>query len=133
MAATFHCSVVTPQAPILEAEVVQAILPASDGQIGILARRAPLLAKLGHGALRLDLANGQQRRFFVSGGFAQMKGNQLAVLSDEAVPAEEIDRAAAEAALREAQALRGETPEQAGRRERDLNRARAMLAVADHR
>lgn len=133
MPATFRCSVVTPEAPILDTEVTQAVFPAWDGQIGILAHRAPLLAKLGHGELRLDLADGGTRRFFVSGGFAQMKGDSLSILSDEALAAEEIDRATAEAALREAQALRAENPQAAARRDRDLNRARAMLAVAQGR
>lgn len=133
MAATFQCSVVTPEASILDAEVTQAILPAYDGQLGILAHRAPLLAKLGSGPLRLDLADGQTRTFFVSGGFAQMKGETLSILSDEAKPAEEIDRATAEAALREAQALRGDTPEAAEKKRRDTERARAMLAVASSR
>lgn len=133
MAATFQCSVVTPEASVLDAEVTQAILPAYDGQLGILAHRAPLLAKLGSGPLRLDLADGQTRTFFVSGGFAQMKGEKLSILSDEARPAEEIDRATAEAALHEAQALRGDTPEAAERKRKDTERARAMLAVADSR
>jgi F-type H+-transporting ATPase subunit epsilon len=131
LATTFQCSVVTPEAPIIEAEVSQAVLPAFDGQVGVLAHRAPLLARLGSGPLRLDLADGSTRLFFVSGGFAQMKDNRLSILSDEAKPAEELDREAAEAALKAAQALRGDTPESAERKQRDLARARAMLAVAE--
>ena len=118
---------VTPESLILDAEVTQAILPAADGEVGILARRAPLLARLGSGRLRLDLADGGSRTFFVSGGFAQMKNNQLAILSDEARPASQISRADAEAALREAQALRGDTPQAFERKQRDLQRARGML------
>lgn len=133
MAATFQCSIVTPEAPVLDEEVRHASLPAWDGQIGILARRAPLLAKLGSGRLTLDLAGGDTRVYFISGGFAQMKDNRLSILSNEAVLAENIKPDEAEAALREAQALRGTTPAEAERRQRDLDRARAMVSVAERR
>lgn len=130
MPGTFRCSVVTPEAPVAEEECRHVAIPAWDGSIGILHDRAPLLAKLGAGALRLELQNGTSRAFFVSGGFAQMKDNRLTVLTDEAIPAEQITRTDAEAALREAEARRGDTPAEAERRRKDLDRARAMLTLA---
>ena len=87
MAATFRCSIVTPEAPIFDEEVRYVSFPAWDGQVGIQARRAPLLAKLGQGPMTIDLAGGGRRTFQIRGGFAQMRGNELAVLSDEAVAA----------------------------------------------
>ena len=52
---SFQCTVVTPEQQVLDETVTQAILPAHDGQIGILTDRAPLLVKLGVGPLRLDV------------------------------------------------------------------------------
>jgi F-type H+-transporting ATPase subunit epsilon len=83
----FKCVVVTPEQQILDESLTQAIIPASDGLLGILTDRAPLLAKLGTGKLRLDLASGQTREFQISGGIAQMKSNQLTILTTSAVGA----------------------------------------------
>jgi F-type H+-transporting ATPase subunit epsilon len=77
----FSCVVVTPEQQILDESLTQAIIPASDGLLGILTHRAPLLAKLGKGPLRLDLESGQTRLFQIDGGIAQMKDNKLTILT----------------------------------------------------
>ena len=104
---SFQVVIVTPEQQVLDETVTQAILPAHDGQIGILTGRAPLLVKLGQGPLQLDLASGQEhwpRRFYVEGGIAQMKDNKLTVVTQIAVPAEEINAETARAELAEATA-----------------------------
>src|SRR5690348_11914196 len=88
----FKASLITPEAIVLETEVREAQIPAFDGLLGILDKRAPLLAKLGTGILRLTAASGNTQRFFVDGGYAQMKGNELTILTSEAVPAEKVTR-----------------------------------------
>lgn len=80
---SFRCVVVTPEQQQLDEQASQVILPAHDGLIGILTDRAPLLVKLGKGALRVDIAGGQQKTFSVDGGIAQMKDNVLTVLTKE--------------------------------------------------
>ncbi len=80
----FSCVVVTPEQQILDESLTQAIIPAADGLLGILTYRAPLLAKLGKGQLRLDLASGQKRMFQIDGGIAQMKDNKLTILTPSA-------------------------------------------------
>lgn len=130
MAGTFQCSVVTPEAPLLDESVRHVAIPAWDGSIGILVRRAPLLAKLGHGVLHLDLAQGGTRELFVSGGFAQMKGDTLSILTDQAMPMSEINRENAATALKQAHDMPHETSVQTQRRSRELERARAMTTVA---
>ena len=77
----FSCVVVTPEQQILDESLTQAIIPAADGLLGILTHRAPLLAKLGKGPLRLDLASGQKKTFRVEGGVAQMIDNKLTILT----------------------------------------------------
>jgi hypothetical protein len=84
LAMAFKCVVVTPEQQMFDETITQAIVPAHDGKIGILTDRAPLLVKLGAGELRLDLQGGQSRRFTIKGGIAQMKDNQLTILTSEA-------------------------------------------------
>jgi F-type H+-transporting ATPase subunit epsilon len=94
MPAPFKASVITPEAIVLEASITQAQVPAFDGLVGILHQRAPLLAKLGTGILRLDTtaggATGGRQEFLVSGGYAQMKDDELTILTNEAIPASQI-------------------------------------------
>ena len=130
---SFQCTVVTPEQQVLDETVTQCILPAHDGQIGIRTNRAPLLVKLGAGPMRVDVAGGQRRSFFVDGGVAQMKGNRLTVLTDDATPVTEIDAEAARAEFEEASA-RVPTDEQGKReRQRDLRRAQAKRRAATTR
>jgi F-type H+-transporting ATPase subunit epsilon len=126
----FQCVVVTPEQPVLDESVSQAILPAHDGLIGILTDRAPLLVKLGVGPLRLDLASGQRRMFFIDGGVAQMKDNRLTVLTNDAMPPEQIDREAARAEYAEAQARRATDEKSYQERQHSLQRARVMQEMA---
>ncbi len=129
MAGTFRCTIVTPEAQILDEQVTYASIPAHDGQIGLAPKRAPMLVKLGDGPLRLDVA-GQERWFFVTGGFAQMKNDRLTLLTSKAVPAEELNADEARAALNEALAFKARSDEQFARRDRDARHARVMLDLA---
>lgn len=130
MAKTFQCTLITPQAQLLDEPVAYASIPAWDGLLGVQAQRAALVVKLGDGALRLDMEDGSSRRFFVGGGFAQMKDNRLSLLTEETVGADEIDHEEAQAALAEAQARQATGEEQVARRQREINRAKAMIQVA---
>lgn len=133
MAETFRCTLVTPSEQVLDAAVTYASIPAWDGQVGLMNDRAPLLVKLGYGALRLDEENGGKRWYFIGGGFAQMKSNRLTLLTDEAVAADAISETEARAALKEAEAFVPHTDEQFAKKERDLRRARVMLDLATRR
>ena len=84
MPSAFHCSVVTPEKPVFEGEVTQVVVPGHDGEIGFLRDRAPILLQVGQGTLRITTDGGQARRLTVAGGFAQMKDNNLTVLTDSA-------------------------------------------------
>ena len=100
----FQCVVVTPEEQALEATASQVILPAWDGDVGILTGRAPLLVKLGVGVLRVDVANGPSRKFVIDGGIAQMKGEKLTILTNQAIAPENIDVTEARAQYAEAEA-----------------------------
>lgn len=83
MPGTITCSLITPEQEVFEKEASYIDLPAHDGQMGFMANRAPLLVKLGEGLLTVTGAGGETK-VQISGGFAQMKGNTLAILTDKA-------------------------------------------------
>ena len=80
----FDCDIVTPDREVFQQSVSGVVLPAHDGQIGILTGRAPLLVRLGDGKLTATLAKGGEQSFHVKGGVAQMKGSKLTVLTESA-------------------------------------------------
>ncbi len=131
MADTFRCTLITPAQQVVDEEVTYVDMPVFDGQMGIAPSRAPLVAKLGDGALRLDFARGESRWFFVAGGFAQMRDNKLTLLTEQAQEASEIDKAKAQAMLKEATGIVAVGEEKTAQRDRQQKKARAMMALAD--
>lgn len=129
----FKCVVVTPDQQILDEMITQAIVPGSDGQVGVLTSRAPLLMKIGTGTLRIDREGGQQTNYFVDGGVAQMKDNKLTILTTDAVPAAEIDAATARAEYAEAEARKPTDAKTAADRQHQMARGRAKQALAGKR
>ena len=125
MASTFHLSVVTPERQVLDAEVKFVALPAHDGEIGIMRNRAPLLVRLEPGTLRAD-TDGGPRTLFIDGGFAEMADNRLTVLTEAAMPPEELDAEAVESALAAARALSIPDDAAFAARQRALRRARVQ-------
>jgi F-type H+-transporting ATPase subunit epsilon len=128
VAKTFKCTVVTPQQQLLSLDVAYADVPLWDGQLGILPGRAPILARLGTGVLNLETEGGYTR-VFIGGGFAQMKGEQLTILAEEAMTADQIDKAAAAAELREAETPSNGSSADMEDHKRKAARARGMLAA----
>jgi len=129
---TFRCTVITPNRQVLDKDVAGAVIPAWDGEVGLLKQRAPLLCKLGFGTMRLTSDNGGSEQYYVGGGFAQMKDDTLTLLTDEAMPVDQINVEEVRAALKEAEAFSPQDAAQAQRRSRDLARAKAMLKAASH-
>lgn len=94
--ATLHCTVVTPERAVLDEAAESVVVPAHDGELGILPGHARLLAKLGVGVLRVT-AGGKTLEMFIEGGFVQVADNRVTVLTDFATPLDQVDPAAAEA------------------------------------
>lgn len=129
MAKTFALSVITPERAVLETVASFVAVPAYDGEIGVLAHRAPLLVKLGAGWLRVESPEGD-KRLLISGGFAQMGDNKLAVLTEQAKAPEEIDGEKAKAALAAAEAMTGNDDAALEARDRAIRFAKAQLKSA---
>jgi len=127
---SFQCVVVTPEQQALDETAEQVVIPAWDGQVGILTGRAPLLVKLGLGVLRVDTAGGRSRTFMIDGGIGQMKGNRLTILTNEAVAAEDIDAESARAEYAEAEARVANDSKTREDRTHQLRRARVQQDLA---
>jgi F-type H+-transporting ATPase subunit epsilon len=125
-----QCVVVTPERAVLDESVDFVALPMYDGELGVLPGRAPLIGRLGYGELRTRHGN-STRRFFVDGGFAQVRANVVTVLTPRAIRAEDIDTAAATRAL-EATRTTAETPEGQAARMKAQQRARVQLRIVEH-
>lgn len=134
---TFQCKLITPEAKVLDEPVTYASVPAWDGLFGVLPNRAPIVAKLGLGELRLDFpgasgARGGSRSFLVEDGFVQMVNNRLTILAAKAIPTESITASDAKAELAEADArtVPEGTPDAKATKERlARDRRRAQLKV----
>ena len=90
MAGTLHCSIVTPEKAFLETDAERVVVPAHDGEIGILPGHARLLAKLGTGICRVT-AGATTHRLLIDGGFVQVAENRVTILTDMASTLENID------------------------------------------
>ncbi|MFG0250723.1 MAG: ATP synthase F1 subunit epsilon [Phycisphaeraceae bacterium JB051] len=130
MATSFQCTLVTPERQLVDQQVKYASVPAWDGLLGVEPQRAPLMIKLGAGALRLDDESGQSQTYFVSGGFAQMKDNKLSLIADAALPADQIDKAAAQAELNAALEEKAVGEEAIALKKSKVQAARAKLHIA---
>src|ERR1700685_3132036 len=100
-----QCVVVTPEKAVVDEPAEFVALPMYDGELGVLPGRAPLIGRLGPGELRTTRGN-ETKRYYVDGGFAQVRANVVTVLTPRAVAAEAIDIQAATQAL---QSSRGAT------------------------
>ncbi|HEX5247680.1 MAG TPA: ATP synthase F1 subunit epsilon [Gaiellaceae bacterium] len=102
----FSVSLVTPEGPAFEGEAEMIVVPGATGEIGVLARHAPLVAMLNAGSTRvyLDMDSDQIQTFATGPGFFQVLEDRAIALVDDAVVASEIDVARARQQLEEAQA-----------------------------
>jgi F-type H+-transporting ATPase subunit epsilon len=126
-----HCVIVTPEKAVLDEAADFVAVPMFDGELGVLPGRAPLIGRLGYGELRLRRGM-EVRRFFIDGGFVQVRANTVTVLTARALRAEDIDANAASHALHAALAP-APTPQAQEEQFKSQQRARAQLRVARHR
>jgi F-type H+-transporting ATPase subunit epsilon len=89
--ADFHFDLVSPEKLLFSGEVEQVDVPGAEGDFGVLAGHAPLVATLRPGILTVHSAKGEQK-IVVLGGFAEVSAQGLTVLAEGAEAAEEIDR-----------------------------------------
>ena len=96
--ATFHFELVSPDKISFSGEVDQVDVPGSEGDFGVLAGHAPLIALIRPGIMTVRAA-GEQTQLVVLGGFAEVGPDGLTVLADVAMSIDDIDRAALQAQI----------------------------------
>jgi F-type H+-transporting ATPase subunit epsilon len=101
--ATFHFELVSPDRISFSGEVDQVDVPGSEGDFGVLAGHAPLIALLRPGLMTVYVG-GEQTKLVVLGGFAEVGPDGLTVLADVATRLEDFDRAALHAQIVELEA-----------------------------
>ena len=123
------CIVVTPEKTALETEVDFVALPLYDGEIGIAGGHSPMIGRLGCGEMRLKTGD-KSLRYYVDGGFVQIARNEVSVLTNRAVPADEVDEEVAREQLGAALQQPAHSAELMAIRDRAVAQARAQIQVA---
>jgi F-type H+-transporting ATPase subunit epsilon len=136
----FDLSLVTPDGPAFEGEAEMVVVPGAAGEIGVLARHAPLIATLQAGSTRVYLNRDSQdvREYATGPGFFKVEQDRVIALVDDAVLAKEIDDDRAQAQLDEAQrelerVERGESSADRWQLEQRIKHAENQLQVSGRR
>jgi F-type H+-transporting ATPase subunit epsilon len=102
MSLTFHVDIVSAEGALFSGVASMVIAPTVTGELGILARHAPLLARLKAGIVRVALGGvkeGEEEVFFISGGLLEIQPHVVTILADTTVRSKDMDEAAARAAV----------------------------------
>jgi len=99
---SFEVSLVTPEGPAYEGLAEMVVVPGAAGEIGVLARHAPLVAMLKAGATRVHVGEGNVLEFATGPGFFKVEQDRALALVDDAVDAREIDTTRAQQQLEDA-------------------------------
>lgn len=121
--------IVTPERTLLDEPVSALRFPLYDGDIGILPGRLPMIGRLGCGELKVTASSGE-RHFFIDGGFVQVLGSTVSLLTHRAVPVSDLSTAEAEKRLAAAQSREAHTDADVKAKLDDQQRARKMLSLA---
>lgn len=129
--ATFHFDLVSPEKLLFSGEVDQVDVPGSEGDFGVLAGHAPLVATLKPGIITVYSGNDRQR-IVVFGGFAEVSPGGLTILADNAMPASELDAAVIAAEIKDVEEDIADTSDTALRDkyQRKVDQLRAVQAAA---
>lgn len=111
---SLHLTVITPARAVFDSEAQAVVVPAFDGELGVLPGHAAMLALLGTGELRVTLPDASLKKLAIRGGFLQVNKNKVTVLTPESVAGNEIAQPALAA---EMQKLDTEKPVKAEDRE----------------
>ena len=133
MADVVEFELITPAKLHLAEPVEMVVIPGSEGDFGVLPGHAPLISAVRPGTVDIYRGGKVGGRIFVAGGFAEVSPERCTVLAEEAIPVEDIDKAAAEQRLDDAKAAlaKAEEDPETGTTAlgRELLAAEAMVAA----
>ena len=124
---------VSPEKLLVSEEVEMVVVPGGEGDFGVLPGHSPMISTVRPGVIHVFASGAVSSRIFVAGGFAEVNGSRCTVLAEEALPVDEIDRAAVETDLKNAVEDAGATDdaEEQKAAENRADTARAKLAAID--
>lgn len=128
MANTIHLDIVSAEGQIFSGDADMVFVPASEGEIGIAPRHAPLLTTLKPGEVRVKNGNDEEA-FYVGGGALEIQPHLVTVLADTAARAHDLDEAAALAAKQRAQEAMADKGASISLAEAQAELARAMAQL----
>ena len=131
--ATFELELVSPEKLLLSRPVEMVIIPAAEGDMGVLPGHAPMIVALKGGVISVRENNQESERMFVRGGFAEVTPTRVTILADEAIPVADLSRGEADRLIAEAEqdylaAAGGDSPD---KRDAAMARLLAMRAMKE--
>ena len=102
MAMTLHVDIVSAEKEIYSGTAEMVFAPLTTGEVGVLPRHAPLIARMKPGEVRVRTST-EELQFYVSGGVLEVQPHVVTVLADTAIRAKDMDEAAAQAAKQRAE------------------------------
>jgi len=129
-----EAQVLTPEGEVFNGELVQLSTRTAVGEVGILARHAPMVARLVPAELRLHVSEGETRRYAQGEGWLEVFANRARVLIAEAIPPDELDAGELRERLDDAERRLGEAEEGSAvqeRAQREKRRFETFLQIAE--
>jgi F-type H+-transporting ATPase subunit epsilon len=104
MANMLQCDIVTPERKLASLDASMVVVPAYDGEMGILSMHVPIVSVLGKGEVRCTLENDEVEHYVIDGGYVQVTtDDKVIVLADNAIKTSEIDLDAVKAQIADLQ------------------------------
>ncbi len=138
---TFHCELIDPKGKLLDRQVTSVVLPAHDGQLGILYNHMPMLCQLGLGVMKVSPAPTDQRQeapppdlfFFIDGGSALVAENEVTVIAYEALSLQDLQAQQVQTLIDKTTQNAANAALSAGQRVHEDQRLRALRSLAESR
>lgn len=124
------CIVVTPEKTEVDCEATFVALPLFDGEYGVAPLHTPMVGRLGAGELRVKKADETLDRYYVEGGFVEVSGDVVSILTNRLLRHGALAVDEAERALEKAKALSATTADLFAVKKKEVDSARARLRTA---
>lgn len=132
MADSFQFELVSPERQLLSEAVTAVNVPGSEGYFTVMANHAPVMTTVKPGIITASMADGEEKRIFVLGGFADVNAKGLTLLAEHATAVEELDPAMLDGQIRDAEedVADADTPEAKAKAQHDLEQLREARVAA---
>ena len=128
--ASFQLELVSPEKLLLSRAVEMVVFPAAEGEMGVLAGHAPMIVSLRGGVISVREGGQVTEQLFVAGGFAEVAGDRVTILAEEATPLASLSKSDAQLRLNEAEAAMAAAANDASMEKREAAMARVQSARA---